>query len=159
METSWKKALKWWGNDFFNQINTELYGKLFLMKSTIYTRALLVATVLLFSVLTCYGQNDPSEQVVGTWTKEFDGRTFTLTLTADKKYQVEFAGDEAIDVYGSYVISGKQITFTDEGGDYNSGESGAYEFKVSDTSITFTNVDDPVNGRSMLVEGTWSTSK
>jgi hypothetical protein len=27
---------------------------------------------------------------------------------------------------------------------------------VSDTSISFTNVDDPVNGRSMLVEGTWS---
>ena len=129
------------------------------MKSTIYTRTLLVATALFFSVLTCIGQDNPSEQVVGTWEKELNGRTFTFSLTADKKYQVEFAGDEAIDVYGSYVISGKQITFTDEGGDYNSGESGAYEFKVSDTSMTFTNVDDPVDGRSMLVEGTWSKSK
>ena len=129
------------------------------MKSTIYTRTLLVATALFFSVLTCIGQDNPSEQVVGTWEKELNGRTFTFSLTADKKYQVEFAGDEAIDVYGSYVISGKQITFTDEGGDYSSGESGAYEFKVSDTSITFTNVDDPVDGRSMLVEGTWTKSK
>ena len=129
------------------------------MRPTFYSRTLLVATALLFSILTCIGQDNPSELVVGTWEKELNGRTFTFTLTADNKYQVEFAGDEAIDVYGSYVISGKQITFTDEGGDYNSGESGAYEFKVSDTSITFINVDDPVDGRSMLVEGTWSKSK
>ena len=111
---------------------------------------------LLFSVLTCYGQNDASDQVVGKWTKELNERTFTFTLTSDKKYQVEFAGDDEIDVYGSYEVSGKQITFTDEGGEYSSDTSGVYEFKVSDTSITFTNVDDPVNGRSMLVEGTWS---
>ena len=126
------------------------------MKSNIFTRTLLVAAVLLFSVLTCYGQNDPSDQVVGKWTKELNERTFTFNLTSDNKYQVEFAGDEEIDVYGSYEISGKQITFTDEGGDYSSNSSGVYEFKVSDTSITYTNVDDPMNGRSMLVEGTWS---
>ena len=69
---------------------------------------------------------------------------------------MEFAGDEEIDVYGSYEISGNQITFTDEGGDYSSDSSGTYEFKVADASISFTNVDDPVNGRSMLLEGTWS---
>ena len=69
---------------------------------------------------------------------------------------MEFAGDDEIDVYDSYVISGKQITFTDEGGAYSSDSSGVYEFKVSDTSISFTNVDDPVDGRRMLLEGTWS---
>ena len=126
------------------------------MKSNIYTRTLLVAAVLLFSVLTCYGQNDPSDQVVGKWIKESNGRTITLTLTFDKKVEVEFAGDDEIDVYGSYEISEKQITFTDEGGQYSSDSSGTYEFKVSDTSISFTIVDDPVNGRSMLLEGTWS---
>jgi len=105
------------------------------------------------------GQNAPSDQVVGEWTKELNGRTLTFTLTADKKYQVEFAGDEEVDVFGSYVISGKQITFTDEGGDYSSDSSGTYEFEVSDTSLTYTNVDDPVSGRSMLVEGAWSKSK
>ena len=126
------------------------------MKSNIFTRTLLVMAALLFSVLTCYGQNDPSEQVVGKWTKEFNERTFTFNLTSDNMYQVEFAGDDEIDVYGSYAVSGKQITFTDEGGAYSSDSSGVYEFKVSDTSISFTNVDDPVNGRSMLVEGTWS---
>ena len=126
------------------------------MKSNILTRTLLVATVLFLSVLTCYGQNDASDQVMGKWTKELNERTFTFNLTSDNKYQVEFAGDEEIDVYGSYEISEKQITFTDEGGDYSSDSSGTYEFIVSDTSISFTNVDDPVNGRSMLVEGTWS---
>ena len=127
-----------------------------LMKSNILTRTLLVATVVFLSVLTCNGQNDASEQVVGKWTKELNERTFKFNLTSDNKYQVEFAGDDEIDVYGSYAVSGKQITFTDEGGEYSSESSGVYEFKVNDTSITFTNVDDPVNGRSMLVEGTWS---
>ena len=129
------------------------------MKSTIYSRSFLLVTALFFTVLTCMGQNAPSDQVVGKWTKELNGRTITFTLTADKKYQVEFAGDEEIDVYGSYVISGMQITFTDEGGDYSSDSSGIYEVEVSDTSITYTNVDDPVNGRSMLVEGIWTKSK
>ena len=126
------------------------------MKSNILTRTLVIAAALLFSVLICNGQNDPSEQVAGKWIKEINGRTLTLTLTSDKKVQVEFAGDEEIDVYGSYEISGKQITFTDEGGDYSSDSSGTYEFKVADASISFTNVDDPVDGRSMLLEGTWS---
>ena len=126
------------------------------MKSTIYTRVLLLATAIFFSVLTCIGQSGPSDQVVGIWTKELNERTFTFTLTSDNKYQVEFAGDEEIDVWGSYEISGMQITFTDEGGDYSSDSSGVYEFKVSDASITFTNVDDQVDGRSMLVVGTWS---
>jgi len=141
------------------QINPELYGKSSDMKSTIYTRSLLLIAALFFTVLTCMGQNAPSDQVVGEWTKELNGRTLTFTLTADKKYQVEFAGDEEVDVFGSYVISGKQITFTDEGGDYSSDSSGTYEFEVSDTSLTYTNVDDPVSGRSMLVEGAWSKSK
>lgn len=126
------------------------------MKSTIYSKTLLLATAFFFSVLTCIGQDAPSDQVVGAWEKEFGGRTASFTLTSENTYQVEFTGDEAVDVYGSYVISGVQITFTDEGGDYSSDSSGVYEFKVSDTSLSFSVVDDPVDGRSMLVQGTWS---
>ncbi|MCK5068802.1 MAG: hypothetical protein KAR16_15235 [Bacteroidales bacterium] len=129
------------------------------MKSAIFTRTLLLITALLFSILTCYGQNDTSEPVVGKWTKLFNERSVTFTISSDNKYQVEFAGDAEIDVWGSYVISGTQITFNDEGGDYSSDEAGVYEFKVSDTSLTFTQVDDPVYGRSILLEGSWSKAK
>ena len=116
-----------------------------IMKSAFILRSLLLTTALLFSILTCKGQNDPTDQVVGTWTKSFNERSVTFTMSADHKYQVEFAGDSEIDVWGSYVIDGMQITFNDEGGEYGSDVAGVYEFKVS--------------GRSMLVKGTWSTSK
>ena len=126
------------------------------MKPAIYTRTLLVITALLFSILTCNGQDDPSDLLVGKWTKLLNERSVTFTLSSDNKYQVEFAGDAEIDVYGSYVISGTQITFNDEGGDYSSDEAGLYEFKMKDTSLIFTEVNDPVYGRRSLVEGSWS---
>jgi len=113
-------------------------------------------TALLFSIVTCYGQDDPSDLLVGKWTKLLNERSVTFTISSDHKYQVEFAGDAEIDVWGSYVISGAQITFNDEGGEYSSGEAGVYEFQLSDTSLTFTKVLDPVYGRSILVEGSWS---
>ncbi|TFH25584.1 MAG: hypothetical protein E4H10_09210 [Bacteroidia bacterium] len=126
------------------------------MKSVIFTRTILLTPALFFSIVTCYGQDDPSDQLVGKWTKALNERSITFTFSSDNKYQVEFAGDAEIDVYGSYMITGTQITFNDEGGEYSSDEPGAYEFKVSDTSLTFTQVDDTVYGRSMLVVGTWS---
>jgi hypothetical protein len=126
------------------------------MKSAFKTRTLLLITALLFSILTCNGQDDPSALLVGKWSKQFNERAVTFTISSDNKYQVEFAGDDEIDVWGSYVISGAQITFNDEGGEYSSDAAGTYEFKENDTSITFTNVNDPVYGRSTLLEGSWS---
>ena len=93
--------------------------------------------LLLFSTMTCNGKDDPS----------------------DHKFEVEFVGDAEIDVWGSYVISGTQITFNDEGGAYSSDEAGVYEFVVSDTTLKLTIVLDPVYGRSMLVEGSWSKNE
>jgi hypothetical protein len=126
------------------------------MKSVLFSKAFLLAGLMLLSIFACYGQDDSSVQVEGTWTKSMNERPITFTLTSDLTYQVEFAGDEETDVWGSYTISGTNITFTDEGGEYSSGVSGEYEFEVSDTTISFTEVDDPVNGRRMLVEGNWS---
>ena len=129
------------------------------MKSAIYFRTLSVIVALLCSIMICDAKYEPSDLLMGKWTKLFNERTVTFTMTSDNKYQVEFAGDAEIDVWGSYVISGTQITFNDEGGDYRSDEAGVYEFKLSDTSLTFTNVNDPVYGRSILMEGTWSKAK
>jgi hypothetical protein len=126
------------------------------MKSTISARALMLLSALFFSIVMCHGQDDPSDPLVGKWTKLVNERSITFTLMSDHKYQVEFAGDDEIDVYGSYVVSGTQITFTDEDGDYAADVPGVYKFQVSGTSLTLTATDDPIDGRSMLVEGTWS---
>jgi hypothetical protein len=127
-----------------------------MMKSAFMFRTLMLTTAFLFSILTCNGQDGPSDQVVGTWTKTFNERSVSFTISADLKYQVEFAGDSEIDVWGSYAIDGMQITFNDEGGEYGSDVPGVYEFKVSETSLTFSVVDDPVYGRSILMDGSWS---
>ncbi len=125
-------------------------------KSAILLRTLLLTTAFLFSILTCNGQKGLSDQVVGTWTKTINERTVTFTISADHKYQVEFAGDSEIDVWGSYEIDGMQITFNDEGGEYGADVAGVYEFKATETSLTFSVVDDPVYGRSILMDDNWS---
>lgn len=126
------------------------------MKTSIFFRTILVASALVFSVLTSYGQEDPTEKLIGTWVKVVDMQKITFTIKEGNKAQVEFTGDEVIDVYSSYKISGKQITFNDEAGEYAADVPGVYEFEVSESSLTLYAVDDPVMGRSMLVEGTWS---
>ena len=126
------------------------------MKSTIFSKAFLVLAALLFSIAGCYGQDKPSEPVVGKWIKSMNGGSASFVITAENKFEVEITGDETADVWGSWVIAENKITFTDEGGEYSSGESGVYEFKGDDTSLTFTIVDDPVEGRSMVLKGTWT---
>ena len=66
---------------------------LLIMKSAIFTRTLLVTTALLFSILTCNGQDDPSDFLVGKWTKLLNERTITFSISSDHKFQVEFVGD------------------------------------------------------------------
>lgn len=126
------------------------------MKLTGFSRTFLVASALLFSIVTCMGQDKPSDQLEGTWIKSVNGGTVTFTISPEQKWEVEFTGGDEADVYGTYVISGTQITFTDKGGVYSSDASGTYEFKVDDPSLTFTKVNDPVDGRSMLVAGNWA---
>ncbi|MGW8314410.1 MAG: hypothetical protein ACWGNV_02330 [Bacteroidales bacterium] len=70
---------------------------------------------------------------------------------------MEFLGNEEIDVYGSYKVEGTQVTFNDEGGQYAAKDvPGVYEFQVKDNSLTFTEADDPLAGRKVLLEGKWS---
>lgn len=111
---------------------------------------------MIFSLATCKGQDDSSGQVVGTWTKSFDEVSIAFSILPDQTFEVEFTGDDEPDVTGSYRVSGTQITFTDEGGEQSSGESGTYTFKAGEGTLTFTMVDDPVEDRSMLLQGTWS---
>lgn len=128
------------------------------MKSAILNRTLWLTISLFLSILACHGQNEAPDPLVGKWTRSLDDRSVTFIISSDHTYQVEFAGDDGIDVYGSFVVSGTRITFNDEGGEYSADEAGVYGFKVSGTSLTFTIVQDPVYGRSMLLEGSWSNA-
>lgn len=125
------------------------------MKTTGFFKGLLLVTFF-FSAISGIGQDPPADQLTSTWTKDFNGRAITVTLTPDHKFQTDFAGDQELDVWGSYVVSDNRITFTDEGGPYSSNSSGEYEFKVNDSSLTLTVKNDALEGRRMLMQGTWN---
>jgi len=127
------------------------------MKQSHLSRVLFATAVLVFFIASCYGQDDPDDQLVGTWTKPMGEKTIKFTLKADHTYEVDFAGDEGIDVSGKFEISGTRITFNDDQGEYSeNAPPGVYEFKVSETSLTYTEADDPLMGRRMLIEGNWA---
>jgi hypothetical protein len=120
-------------------------------------RFLLVIPVMLFSTLSCVEKKEvPENPLIGDWTKVIQGRICTVTFTFDHKWQVEFADDAGIDVWGSYIVSGDQITIIDEGGPYTSEESGVYRFQATSSSLTLTVVSDEVEGRRTVIEGVWT---
>jgi hypothetical protein len=129
------------------------------MNSSNHHRTIVPLMAMLFPFLTCAGNFQSSDPPVGTWTKSLNERTVTFIINPDQTYTVEFAGDEGIDVRGNYVISDNQITFNDVAGDYSADEPGVYEFKIIDSSLVFKQVDDPVYGRSILMEGKWSKAR
>lgn len=106
-------------------------------------------------VMVC-GQESPARPLTGQWIKNVQGRTATLAFAQDGKFQVDFAGDEEADVWGSYTVSDGRVTIKDEGGPYGSDSEATYEFKVSGSKITFTVVEDPLEGRVVIFSGEWS---
>jgi len=127
-----------------------------LMKSTLFSKKLFAAAALLFMVVSCFAQNNPPEQLLGTWSKQIETISITLTFKSDFKSEVEFTGDDAIEVYSDYEITGNRITFNDQGGDYAANVPGSYTFIAYEDSLNFTLVNDPVEGRSRMLTGTWS---
>ncbi|PLX12514.1 MAG: hypothetical protein C0597_13185, partial [Marinilabiliales bacterium] len=71
-------------------------------------------------------------------------------------FETDFIGDSSIDVWGSISISGNQITITDEGGPYQSSVNGLYSFQVVGNTVSFIEVNDPEEGRRVLIEGIWT---
>ena len=107
------------------------------MNSSYSFKTLLAITALFFSTVSGEGKDPSSDPLVGTWTKSFNDRTISFAINSDDTYTVEFVGDAEVDVKGSYVISGTQITFNDGPGDYSSPEPGVYEFEVNESSVKF----------------------
>jgi len=107
-------------------------------------------------MLSCEKDDDSDSPITGDWSKVIIDRTCTLKITSDNKFETEFIDDASTDVWGSLTISGNQITINDEGGEYMSDVPGEYTFVVAGNILTFVEVDDPEEGRRVLMEGTWT---
>ena len=122
--------------------------------------SLMGLTICLFMIfqITITAQ-DQASRFVGKWERIINGSTMTLSFDAEKNYKVDFNSDGNIEVFGSFVIENDTITFNDKPGGYAVREPGVYTFLVEKGNVTFTIVDDPSDGRSGLLAGTWTKAQ
>lgn len=114
-------------------------------------------TGLLFIPTLIMGQTE-LESLAGKWERVVQGTALTIVLAKDGTYEVEFTGDQKTDVTGKCTIENDRITFKDTGG-MAADAPGIYTFKIEEDMITFSIVNDPSNGRSGLLAGTWIRKK
>ena len=93
--------------------------------------------------------------LTGNWERQVQGTTLSIVIGKDGAYKVEFTGDGIPDVNGTCKLEKDRITFQDTGG-RAALEPGIYSFKLQGKEITFEKIDDPSNGRSSLLQGTWT---
>jgi hypothetical protein len=113
--------------------------------------------ILIFIPAFLSGQTTTAD-LTGKWERTVQGITMSIVFDETGGYQVEFTGDGITDVTGTCTLEKDRITFQDTSG-MAAPEPGIYSFKILDGKITFTIVDDPSQGRSALLPGTWSLKK
>jgi hypothetical protein len=96
-------------------------------------------------------------RLTGVWTSsETSGRPATLTFLPGGFYEVEFRGDEALDVAGRYRIAGGRLAFIDETGTAACTEpefgEGTYAFTIRNSELTLDAVKDRCDGRVVVLE-------
>jgi hypothetical protein len=82
-----------------------------------------------------------AELLVGAW---------VLELEDDSRFQV-YLGDPGAGVKGSYLVTGNQITFTDEEGGLQCPGPGKYEWVLDGQTLTFTAVEDTCESRKFIL--------
>jgi hypothetical protein len=108
--------------------------------------------------ITCGGS---SSSLTGTWTTTGLGGipgTVTMTFDADSGYTVDAQATAGVDVTGTYSLTGSRIVYTDSSGPQacNAATTGTYDYVISGTTLTFTLVSDPCNGRILAMSKTWT---
>jgi hypothetical protein len=130
-----------------------------------HTIRLSIMTVAIGSTLLMWGCNGDNgtgastSVLAGTWARDFNGSTVTITLKANGSYTVNMDSDATADVRGRYAVTDDQVTFRDEGGNNAStlGEA-VYRFVVDDEQLTLTPIDEPDENRRSVAAATWTKS-
>jgi hypothetical protein len=94
----------------------------------------------------------------GTFAQTIQDMKITIKFDKDK-YTVTFAGE--VGVEGKYKAAKDQIEFLDAKGKFTAKEDekkvGKYKWKLDGKKLTFTKIEDEVEGRAMgLTSGAWT---
>jgi hypothetical protein len=99
--------------------------------------------------------------LTGRWTAaDASGRPATLTFLAGGLFEIEFRGDDGLEVTGTYRIENNRLIFTDEGGiasclapEYS---PGTYLFTIRNGELTLDAIGDRCDGRALVLQRTAS---
>jgi len=108
--------------------------------------------------------------LIGTWTApEGSGRVATLTFLRGGLFEVEFRGDDGIEVSGRYQVVNNELIMTDEGGVAACLAPGylpaRYAFRIRTGELTLDALKDDCDGRVTMLERraavnrTWTKKK
>src|SRR6266702_1711943 len=123
----------------------------------------------LVSGLSAQARPDASA-LLGTWTApELSGRLVTLKFLKGGIFEVEFRGDDGVEVAGRYEVVDNELRMTDEGGvaaclatEY---EPGRYLFIIRNGELRLDAIKDGCDGRATILERraavkrTWTKKK
>lgn len=87
-----------------------------------------------------------ASKLVGVWS----GTSYSMEILSDMTYRASGTPNMAsIDVNGTLQVSGCDVTIVDTSGQYAcpSTDIGAYTFTATETTLSFTLVSDPCDGR------------
>ena len=129
---------------------------------TFWLTAAIAAVSSAFLLCGCDGSNSAdanASPLAGTWTRNFNGSTVTITLKTNGSYTVDMPGGSDAEVSGEYTIDGDRLTLVDQGGNNAStmGEA-VYRFAVSEGQLTLTPIDEPDENRRSVAAATWTKS-
>jgi len=83
---------------------------------------------------------DMRSQIVGAWEIVMDGSGHAM---------VRFGGRQVVDA--PYTVSGNEITFTEDTGEFACRSSARYTWQASGGQLRFTKVEDSCDGRAMVL--------
>ena len=83
-----------------------------------------------------------------------------MTFLAGRLFEIEFRGDDGLEVTGTYRIENNKLIFTDEGGiasclapEYS---PGTYLFTIRNGELTLDAIGDRCDGRALVLQRTAS---
>jgi hypothetical protein len=95
--------------------------------------------------------------LIGSWTGgALSGRPATLTFSAGGFFEIEFQGDETIDVFGRYQVAGNELRVVDENGFAACSErefgEGRYSFRIRGGELVLDAIEDRCDGRAAILQ-------
>lgn len=91
---------------------------------------------------TAFAQKDAGADLEGKWVSQAEGKKTTLNFKENGKFEFDIDGDNKIDEWGGYSVSGITVTMTDDWGPEGCENTASFFYEVKHGILTFELVFD-----------------